>query len=368
MLPQNTVQIKIPPLNTAPVNITSSKDHQEGMLHEYFGSYKDEYYDKIFKCLNQCITMSCTLEGISSLLCGVFFDPAVPCNLIGAHLSGIGEAIGSVQGDPEAIVRLMAKKSPSTSPFWLAAVWTGQSEEILSSALAGMPPLSFPMAAWTKSQQSFLQVGYQTITDRANFITRAREFQTIYFVTPSAPMPFTPSPPFGETAVSGTSLEIRSHLAHNHSPIQHKTYWVLDSEVVGLAGSKDISQPVVCLPSILRGSHFGSPRLNRSSQVIDTADRISSDATLNLFNWYRELEGGLLLEEISGKHPWVIRNSDEPCSSQDGDSIIDNSGYNRMSEKRIEDWRDEVLVERNLTENQDYAQGDEHLAKRVKGL
>lgn len=351
MLPQSTVQIKIPPLNTAPVNIINSKDHREGILYEYFGSYRDEYYDKIFKCLNQCITMSCTLKGISSLLCGVFFDPAIPCNLIGAHLSGIIEAIGSVQGDAEAIVRLMAKKSPSTSPFWLAAVWTGQSEKILSSALAGMPPLSFPMAAWTESQQSFLQVGYQAITDRADFITRAREFQTIYFVTPSAPTPFTPSPPFGETAVSGTSLEIRSHLAHKHSPIQHKTYWVLDSEDVGSAGFKDISHPVVCLPPIPRGSHSGSPRLNRSSQVIDTADRISSDATLNLFIWYRELEGGLLLEEFSGRHPWVICDSDESCSSHDGESTIDDNSCKRMSEKRIEDWRDEVLIERSLTEN-----------------
>lgn len=63
------------------------------------------------------------------------------------------------------------------------------------------------------------------------------------------------------------------------------------------------------------------PQLNScTSQIEDSFERISSDATLNLFAWYRELEGGLWLEEIQGKHAWVIYDSDaddSPYSSQD---------------------------------------------------
>lgn len=339
MIPQSTVEIKLPPISATPVkfNTTYSLESWRDSIKES----KKDCYDKMFECLNQCITMSCTLEGISSLLCSVLFDPAVPCNLIGAHLCGITKAIEPIKGNAETLFRLMARKSPSTSPFWLAAVWTGQSSEILSSALAGMPPLSLPMASWTEAPQSFLQLEYRAITHRAEFITRAREFQILYYINPSAPMPFAPSPPFGETAVSGTSLEIRAHLSHKHLPIQHKTYWVLDTEDVLLAQSKDMitRHPIVSLPSIPSVSHFGTDEPTCRSEVIDTADRISSDVTLNLFNWCRELEGGLWLEETKEAHPWIIYESDEHYSSQSEDSPTGRDNFDR-----IEGWQDEVLI------------------------
>ncbi len=349
MLLQSTVEIRLPPLSTTPVTtyLNDSREIWEDELPSRDpGLSGKSYYDQIFESLNQCITMSCTLEGIYSLLCGVLFDPAIPCNLIGAHLAGITEAIEPIEGSAEAFVRVMARKSPSTSPFWLAAVWIGQKRGILSSALAGMPPLSFPMASWTGIQQSFIQSGYQAITNRAEFITRAREFQNVYFITPGAPMPFTPSPPFGEIAVSGTSLEIRSHLSHDHSLIEYKTYWTLNTTDVLPTQSKhiEISKPLVYLPPIRRRSHCGSPNVKYSSQVMDTAERISSDATLNLFTWYRDLEDGLWLEEIQGKHRWIIDDSDGLYGSlQGGESPRSNNSFDNLSEKRIQDWRDEVL-------------------------
>ena len=38
----------------------------------------------------------------------------------------------------------------------------------------------------------------------------------------------------------------------------------------------------------------------------DEVDRTSSDATFNLFSWYRNIEGGLWLEENPGKHECLI--------------------------------------------------------------
>ena len=77
---------------------------------------------------------------------------------------------------------------------------------------------------------------------------------------------------------------------------------------------------------------------------MDTAERVSSDATLNLFTWYRDLEDGLWLEEFQGKHGWIIRDSDGSYGSlQGGESPRSNKSFDKLSEKRIQDWRDEVL-------------------------
>ena len=77
----------------------------------------DDCYKSLFDCLSSCITLSCSFEGIDSLLCGVFFEPTVPCNLVGAHLLGIMKAIKPLQSDPRILAPLMAKKCPKVSPL-----------------------------------------------------------------------------------------------------------------------------------------------------------------------------------------------------------------------------------------------------------
>ena len=54
--------------------------------------------------------------------------------------------------------------------------------------------------------------------------------------------------------------------------------------------------------------------------MMDIADRVSGDATFNLFNWYREFEGGLWLEETQEAYPWIVYDSDEDFYSEDKDS------------------------------------------------
>ena len=61
-------------------------------VYRYSG-VDEKYYKRLFKYLNRYITLSCCDEGIASLLCSAFFEPKVPCNLIGAHLSGVRKAI-----------------------------------------------------------------------------------------------------------------------------------------------------------------------------------------------------------------------------------------------------------------------------------
>ena len=107
----------------------------------------EKYYKRLSKCLSRRITLSCCDEGIASLLCSAFFEPKVPCNLIGAHLSGVRKAIQPARNNLKVFARLMARQHPKICALWLAAFWTGHADKLLGSALGGMPPISLSVAS-----------------------------------------------------------------------------------------------------------------------------------------------------------------------------------------------------------------------------
>ena len=86
-------------------------------------------------------------------------------------------------------------------------------------------------ASWTGTIQSFVQAGHHSITDRPDSIPRAREYSIAYLIRSRSDvvLPFTPSPPFGETSMSNLSLETRTHLEHHHRPILYRTSCLLDT-------------------------------------------------------------------------------------------------------------------------------------------
>ena len=61
---------------------------------------------------------------------------------------------------------------------------------------------------------------------------------------------------------------------------------------------------------------------------------MSNDATLNLFMWYRDLEGGLWLEESQGRHPWVVYDSDED------DALGDEESNGLSNDSRTRRWQE----------------------------
>ena len=230
-------------------------------VHCYSG-VDEKYYKRLSKCFSRCITLSCCDEGIASLLCSAFFEPKVPCNLIGAHLSGVRKAIEPARNDPKVFARLMTRQSTKISALWLAAIWTGHADKLLGSALGGMPPISIPVASWTGALQSFIQAGYCSISNRDGFVPRTQEFSAIYLVHPDARIPFTPSPPFGEIAISDISLEARRHLLHDHKMMESTTYWIFEAEELHPAQEKSeiVERPILRLPPIARAPYDKSSK------------------------------------------------------------------------------------------------------------
>jgi hypothetical protein len=231
------------PCLTTSLNLGSAQSHEE-----------DDLYNKLYNRLSNCITLSCSAEGIDSLLCSIFFEPTVPCNLIGAHLSGVKKAMEPLKNDPRSLAPLVAKKYPKISPLWLATIWRGRANRVLQFVMGGLPPISLPVASWTGTVQSFVQAEYHSISDRPDSIPRAREYSVAYLIRSDVVTPFTPSPPFGETMTSNLSLETRTHLEHRHIPISYKTSWILDTgkELPDQQGSKVMPQSSVRLPLIAK--------------------------------------------------------------------------------------------------------------------
>ena len=206
-------------------------------------------YRNLFDSIDSAITLSCTDEGIESILCSVFFEPDVPCNLVGAQLCGVKSAIQSINNNPQLTALLMVERSPKVFPLWAAATWIDETSKVFEYTIKSLPPISVPVAFWTDTLQSFVQATYTSITDRPGLVSRAREYGTSFLVNPEFILPHTPSPPFGETTISNVSLEVRRHLNHDHRPIQFSTYWTLKGgkKLAALQDQK-MSRFEYCLP------------------------------------------------------------------------------------------------------------------------
>lgn len=210
MLPDHDNLIKLPSVVTLPeVNPTQGNN--------------DTFYDLLLMQLKSCITLSCTLNGIESLLCSVMFEPTVPCKLVEAHSLGLTDVFES---NPPNVTLLMAKSCPRISLLWLAAARLNRVNRIWASIKGGMPQISLPMASWTGTLQSFVQARY-ILPENQGYISRAYEFGISYLTRPNVVVPFTHNPPFGITVTSNLGLDVRDHLYHDHRPLRYETFWIL---------------------------------------------------------------------------------------------------------------------------------------------
>lgn len=198
------------PMHSLPTNTADN-----AQSHQYLGAYVDK-----------CITLSCAEEGIDSILGSSFFDPGIPCNLIGASLLGIRQAVSGPEG-MRNLQNFMIWRRPTIAPFWLAAIWSGRAQRSLDSVLLGYSPVILPVSSWTGTTQSFIQYCY-TSTASLGTISRAEEYRLAYLTDPNAFLPKTPYPPFGYTKIGNLALNIRTHLDHHHTLKSYRLFWVTE--------------------------------------------------------------------------------------------------------------------------------------------
>lgn len=191
---------------------------------------KDTAFLKLFQSIDKCLSLSSTQDALDSLLCSTFFDPRVPCNLVGAASLGVKKALSTMDKiDNCQLLSAVTNMKPHLSLLWAAAVCNDQATSFLNMALHSLPPISLVAAFCTNTAQSFLQIAYPVHKPEEPITSRALEFQTSYFCRPELSVPWSTAPPFGTTPVENLSLDVRAHLSHIHRPISWRLYWILDS-------------------------------------------------------------------------------------------------------------------------------------------
>lgn len=187
---------------------------------------KSTFYE-LTSNLDKCMTLSCSPEGIDSLLCSVFFDPAISCNLIGGHMTGTMDALLPLHEGGKTFLRVICNQFSKLAPLWTAAVCIHETELIFGKCAGGTPPLDLPVASWTGVIESFVQVHYSSDGLAADELLRAEEWKNLYLITAERLPPFAPSPPFGKTDESNLNIDIRKHLGHDHQLLLYRMYWIL---------------------------------------------------------------------------------------------------------------------------------------------
>lgn len=98
-----------------------------------------------------------------STLCGSFWEPEVPCNLVSPWLHPVPEEVlggTSVMndGDQELFTLIGVIRRPNMRTFWVGAVTSGLVPNIVQKVRGGRPPIDSFAFAWTGCPQSFMDV------------------------------------------------------------------------------------------------------------------------------------------------------------------------------------------------------------------
>ncbi|KAL4893332.1 hypothetical protein BDV59DRAFT_207821 [Aspergillus ambiguus] len=294
---------------------------------------------ELFKSIDKCMFLSSTQDALDSLACSAFFDPSVPCNLIGAASLGIRKALSTSDGiDKQQLLKAVAYKKPYLAPFWAAIIRNDQVTSFLNFSLNNLPPICLVVAFWTATTQSFLQIAYSLASPEKAVVSRVNEFQTSYYCRQDTSVPWSPAPPFGTTPVENLSLEVRAHL-------QHIQYWILDSgERVSATKQHQVRQfnvQRIDPPCSVEYSNY----LPYAEQ--QAADEQSGAATSRLFNWHRSYDDGIWLDDGTGdiefirqlqNHPWI----DDPFFKSQGDDPVEERKHCEISADSILQWDDDV--------------------------
>jgi hypothetical protein len=173
------------------------------------------------------MALSATQDALDSLVCSTFFNPGVPCSLVGAASLGISEALLPADGCGfSKLLQAIAVNRSCMSLLWHALVNSHQAPRFLTLALKQLPPICLPAAFWTNTKQSFVQEKYDSDYLRNDTISCADEFIHSYYCRSEVLVPRSPVPPFGSTCTKNLSFEVRLHYLHSHTPCSWKSYWV----------------------------------------------------------------------------------------------------------------------------------------------
>ncbi|KAE8356902.1 hypothetical protein BDV28DRAFT_126392 [Aspergillus coremiiformis] len=341
----STIQLPPPTLTGARCPATSAKSIplEWIMLHDNLPYY---------------ITLSCNPEAIMSCLCGMFWEPGVPCNLVSPWLHPILNEVPEekrIAGLPGLYAEILAIicgiRRPTISALWLGAVAGGLAPVILKRVRRGRPPLDPVAFPWTGCPQSFMDIagtGSYLHDQYKEQIWRADVWRLLHLPTTEEDdlsynyQPGTPWEPCGTMKKRECALRVASHFnCPRHQFRYHHWNWEPENS------------PVIQDQGFSTETAYMSTTLDIKFRVQGLQDfphkpldqEASREASIDVFRWFIFNGEGFPPGKIY-KDEWldILEDTDEDT---DDENQEDNSdmGLNTTQvdrSKGLEQWLDTV--------------------------
>ena len=263
--------------------------------------------------LTYYMTLSCNTWGVRALLCGVFFDSTICCNVVSPWLEPAFEVLDSVVGEGhyERLAIIMGKRQPKLASLWLGAIITGADKPILRAVHSGLSAVELHAAAWTGTVHSFIgpRPSEPCVVSGCK-IRRSDECRLLYLTHCEgfSRVPVCPWQPFGTTPLDHTEIEIQQHISCKGHCLQYLS-WCWDS-IDGVV-AEDKGYNVTTSHSESAASTANSIPSHGQQAVILQSEFLSEAATRSIFGWLR-VNGYPSEEKVIYTHSWFdLDNSDD---------------------------------------------------------
>ena len=299
------------------------------------------------------MTLSCNPETIISCLCGSFWEPGTPCNLVSPWLHPILNEIPeeqSISATPGLYAEILAIicgiRRPSISALWLGAVTGGLTPIILRRVRRGRPPLDPVAFPWTGSPQSFMDVagtGPYVGGKLNQEIWRADVWRLLHLPTAEEDeltynyRPCTPWEPCGKMKISDCALRVASHFncARHRFYYDHWNWEMEGNQIVQDEGFSTATAPVTFDASLFQVQE----RLQPAQKPFD--QEASREASLDIFRWFIINGEGFPLGHIY-KDDWLEGIADEDSDSEAEETCDISILSSKEKHDSLEQWLDTV--------------------------
>ncbi|CAG7921516.1 unnamed protein product [Penicillium olsonii] len=307
------------------------------------------------------MSLSCAPERMFAILCGPFWEPEVPCNLVSPWLHpALNEVTTNsstttahdqeTADDQEILTLLCALRRPSIGALCIGAAISGLSPKIISSVGSGQLPVDQHAFAWTGSPQCFHDLpgmGPYRCED-SEFIARQDVWRLLHLPTTDPEDWKFDNRPFGGWAPCGKSLsencdiQVVLHLDCRRHEYQYDHWrWHLEdgSFLDDYGFSRDLMTPV---PEGLSDVIQKATQMTFEKKDFDAYQKASKGASFKSFIWLFNKGGGVPSEPVYQddwiKKAWKRRARDEPIENEDEEE------YDSESHARVQSWVDSIDI------------------------
>lgn len=308
------------------------------------------------KDLPYYMTLSCSPEVMISTLCGSFWQPDVPCNMVSQWLHPVEEVLCDVtEGkDQELIALIGATRRPSLGALWIGAAVSGIIPKLFAKVREGRPPLDSHGFPWTGAPQSFMDdAGAGPYTrDDSKYISRPDVWRLLNL----SPIeeddlsyenrPMTPWEPCGVCLTTNCALRVTSHLdCPRHEYHYDHWNWELENGEKVRDGGFLQRYPLLSTTELCNIPNGKVASHSFKKKELDPNRQASEEASIDIFFWLIIGGDGIPPEKIyhNGLLCEVLEQNNDDNADEPLEADHQNSQEPALKNKdRFESWLDTI--------------------------